>query len=124
MLLKDDDQALEPRVKRTRQLLLVAMKGLLHEQDLQSITVAEITQAAEVNRATFYAHFADKYALFDYLVRQSFQDALRQRLSDLEGFCLDDLQALVLAVFEYMGQMDIHCLPGDMQIRQLAAQQI
>ena len=125
MLLKEEDEALDPRVKRTRQLLMDALDSLLAKKDLQAITVAEITAVAEVNRATFYAHYVDKYALFGHLVRQTFEDALRQRLRESdEGFCMDELQTLILAVFEYMAQFDGHCHPGDLQTRQLVVQQL
>lgn len=124
MLLKEEE-ALDPRVKRTRQLLTAALAALLAQKDLQAITVAEITEAAAVNRATFYAHFEDKYALFNHLVRQSFEDTLRQRLQESDtGFCLDDLQTLIAAVFDYMARFDGGCHPGDRQTRQLVVQQV
>jgi AcrR family transcriptional regulator len=54
----------DPRVKRTRQLLLQAFISLLEERHtIHSIRVADITERATINRATFYAHFEDKYAL-------------------------------------------------------------
>ncbi|MBK8823892.1 MAG: TetR family transcriptional regulator [Anaerolineales bacterium] len=30
----------------------------------------DVTDKAQVNRATFYAHFQDKYALLDYSISQ------------------------------------------------------
>jgi AcrR family transcriptional regulator len=51
----------DPRVKRTRQLLLQAFTAVLAEKrSIPSITIRDITQRATVNRATFYAHFEDK----------------------------------------------------------------
>ena len=44
----------DPRVKRTRQLLLQAFWALLEEkQNIHSISVQEIAERATVNRATF-----------------------------------------------------------------------
>ncbi len=55
----------DPRVKRTRQLLLQAFMALLEEkQHIYSISVQDIAERATVNRATFYAHFEDKYSRF------------------------------------------------------------
>ena len=54
----------DPRVQRTRQLLLEAFMALVQEKHtIHSISIQEIATRATVNRATFYAHFADKYAL-------------------------------------------------------------
>lgn len=45
------------RAQRTRASLVSALFKLLADKPLESITVTELTQAANVNRATFYAHF-------------------------------------------------------------------
>ena len=62
MLLKEEKVDL--RILRTRRLLVQAMAELLEEKDLQSVTISDIAERAMINRATFYAHFADKYDLF------------------------------------------------------------
>ena len=70
---------IDPRIRRTRKLLLDAFQELLAEKDFDSITVQDITARATVNRATFYAHFTDKYALVDDLIREQFEATLRNR---------------------------------------------
>ena len=62
---------LDPRVRRTRQLLQSALSGLLSERPLDAITVRDITGRAEVNRATFYLHFIDKYDLLWQTIRET-----------------------------------------------------
>jgi AcrR family transcriptional regulator len=52
---------LDPRVRRTRQLLQDALLALLAEKRFEAITVQDITERATLNHATFYAHFADKW---------------------------------------------------------------
>ena len=59
------EKSVDPRVKRTRQLLQRAFLELFEEKGIESIGIQEITDRATVNRATFYAHFPDKYALLD-----------------------------------------------------------
>ena len=44
------------RIRRTRRQLQRAMLELLQEKDVRSITVQEMTQRADINRGTFYAH--------------------------------------------------------------------
>src|SRR5450631_2711875 len=67
----------DPRVKRTRQLLLQAFIALLEERhNLHSISVQEVAERATVNRATFYAHFEDKYALLQCWMHQKYHQRL------------------------------------------------
>ena len=63
----------DPRVLRTRQLLLQAFSDLFSEKGFHGITVQDITERARVNRGTFYTHFEDKYALLEYWLREQFQ---------------------------------------------------
>jgi AcrR family transcriptional regulator len=99
----------DPRIKRTRQLLVNALAQLLHEKEFSAITVQDITARAEVNRATFYAHFEDKYALLNYNVREDFLHVLEQRSSDWEVFSPGKLRNLVTAVYEFLSQFTGQC---------------
>ena len=63
----------DPRVKRTRKLLQDALLELLTEKNFDAITVQDIAERSTINRATFYAHFADKYALFASYSREWFR---------------------------------------------------
>jgi AcrR family transcriptional regulator len=51
------------RVQRTRQLLQDALIALTIEKGYEDTTVQDIIDRANVGRATFYAHFADKETL-------------------------------------------------------------
>ena len=95
-------QKLDPRVKRTRQLLERSFLEMLEEKSFQSITIRDITDRATVNRATFYAHFEDKQALLDHTVRESFQEALHSNLPPGSEFSLDNLRVLIVTVCEFL----------------------
>src|SRR5262245_49030717 len=103
---------LDPRVKRTRELLQKAFIELSQKKHIQSITVQDITALAEVNRATFYAHFEDKFALLDYTVREAFQKTLKDKLPDAPTFTPATLRTLTLATCEFLAQFIGHCLPS------------
>ncbi|MFJ5624894.1 TetR/AcrR family transcriptional regulator [Peribacillus loiseleuriae] len=64
----EKDYKLDRRKKRTRQLLKNALISLLTEKDFHSITVQDITNLADVNRATFYSHYHDKHDFFQQLI--------------------------------------------------------
>lgn len=66
------------RVQRTCKLLREAMLVLLSEKPFSSITVAELTQRAMVNRATFYRHFHDKYALAEHIFNHELERLIKR----------------------------------------------
>jgi AcrR family transcriptional regulator len=99
-----DCEVRDPRIKRTRQLLQGALRKLLQEKGLDDIMVQDITEAATVNRATFYDHYADKFALFDAMIASDVHHFLESRNVRLDGTCPSALQGLVLAVCEYLKQ--------------------
>lgn len=53
------------RVRRTRKALYNALFTLLQEKDLSQITVKELTEEADLHRATFYSHYQDIYDLYN-----------------------------------------------------------
>ncbi|WP_341280170.1 TetR/AcrR family transcriptional regulator C-terminal domain-containing protein [Paenibacillus sp. FSL H8-0537] len=50
---------MDPRVKRTRQLIREAFLELIQEYDLEKITVNRLAERATINRVTFYLHYKD-----------------------------------------------------------------
>src|SRR5438105_6251027 len=56
-------RATDRRVQRTRQLLQDALISMMIEKGYEATTVQDIIDRANVGRATFYAHFADKETL-------------------------------------------------------------
>ena len=51
------------RIQRTRQMLSSALLKLIEERGYDSLTVNDITEQANVGRATFYLHYQDKEQL-------------------------------------------------------------
>lgn len=101
----------DPRVKRTRKLLVDAFMALMVEKGFHAISVQDVAERATVNRATFYAHFEDKYALMDWVVRDGFRQALQQRLGAAPPFTLANLHLLAVTVCEFLGEFHSHCAP-------------
>jgi AcrR family transcriptional regulator len=99
----------DPRVKRTRKLLQDALVALLAEKGFQAISVQDITARATVNRATFYAHFADKYDLLDQVISDFFRAAVASRVSPAAPFTADNLELLVSTVLEALGDFHSRC---------------
>jgi len=126
MLLKQEreEKRLDPRIKRTRQLLQQALMELMAEKSFQAITVQDIAERATVNRVTFYAHFADKYALLEYTMREMFKQRLRSQVPEGSPFSPENLARLILTVCEFLAEMGRQCPPPHGQLEPLMEKQI
>jgi AcrR family transcriptional regulator len=114
-MLAQAEKTRDLRVRRTRMMIQQAFMELLEEKGFQSITIQEIADRAMVNRATFYDHFADKYALAEYLMREWFRQVLEQKLPADFRYCAGNLQFLIAAVCDFLEQIDAHCGPLNSQ---------
>jgi len=95
----------DPRIRRTRLLLQEALGNLLTHKEFDQISVHDIAEAATVNRATFYDHYPDKFALLECMVGQRFADLLAARGVTFDGGCGFALRAMALGVCDYLAAM-------------------
>lgn len=107
----------DPRVVRTRRLLVDALNELMGEKSFDSITVSEIAERATLNRVTFYAHFQDKFALLEYDLSNRVQARLEETLGSHPQLSEDSLHALLALVCSFMENSERQCPPprGQMQ---------
>lgn len=61
--------------RRTDRVIRECFLRLLEQKPIQKITVQDLCEAAEINRATFYRYYEDIYALYN-AITQSFFDSL------------------------------------------------
>ena len=113
------DKRVDPRVKRTRELIIRAFNELVAEKGHTGLTVQEIAERATINRATFYAHFNDQYELFDHVISEAFREELRRRLPDSSGLSEENLKALILAACDYLAGLNTACSRTDQQFKPL-----
>jgi len=124
MLAIETEEKLDPRVKRTRHMLEQAFMESVREKGFQAVSVQDITERAGVNRATFYAHFQDKYALLDHSIRQGFRQELEKRTLSACHFSIENLHALVVTVCEFNSNISGHCNPPQGQFESLIETQV
>lgn len=67
---------LDRRVQRTRKLLRESLMGLILEEGYDAISIQDITDKANLGRATFYLHFKDKDELLAEVMDQLMEDFL------------------------------------------------
>ena len=58
-----DTQGTDPRILRSRRMLMEALSKLLRKKEFETISVQEIAEEATLNRNTFYLHYPNKTAL-------------------------------------------------------------
>ena len=62
-LLQPETGTTDPRILRSRRMLMDSLARLLMKKEFEDISVQEIADDATLNRATFYLHYPDKNAL-------------------------------------------------------------
>ena len=56
---------MDRRVKYTKKVIMDTFISLLEEKEIKKITVSELCNIADINRATFYRYYLDIYDLYD-----------------------------------------------------------
>jgi AcrR family transcriptional regulator len=92
----------DPRIRRTRQLLQGALRKLMQSKGFDEVSVQDIADAATVNRATFYDHYTDKFALLEAMVAGGFHQLLRERSVSYDGTCASAARPIILATCDYL----------------------
>jgi AcrR family transcriptional regulator len=91
----------DPRVMRTRHLLLQAFSDLYSEKGFQAMTVQDLTSRAGVNRGTFYSHFEDKPAILEGWLREQFQQRVAHPVLNSGPWSLSTFRLLIKLVVEW-----------------------
>ncbi|MZK50928.1 TetR/AcrR family transcriptional regulator [Clostridium beijerinckii] len=92
----------DPRVLRTRQLIREAFSDLLQKKGFDSITVKDIAQKASINRATFYAHYEDKYDLLEEITEQAFHKMYPEEVMNANEFTDEICSQLIILTYNYI----------------------
>src|ERR1700684_3296804 len=93
----------DPRVLRSRQMLMEALLRLLTHKEFDDISIQEIADEATLNRATFYLHSPDKNALLQAMTAARFRDLIAQRGLSFTN-CDGALRAIALGVCDYLAK--------------------
>src|SRR5579863_8236393 len=94
-------EATDPRILRSRQMLMEALVRLLARKEFEEISIQEIADEATLNRATFYLHYPDKNALLQAMTAARFSDLIARRGLSFTN-CDGALRAIALGVCDYL----------------------
>lgn len=97
---------IDRRIIRTRRVLREALFALITERGYDGLTITEITERADLRRATFYLHYADVDALLMASLHELF-DELAQEIDshpNAQPFYIPTQPAHIQPIFEYVAQ--------------------
>ncbi|TCS95876.1 TetR/AcrR family transcriptional regulator [Hazenella coriacea] len=95
----------DPRVIRTRNLVIDAFLALIKEKDFHSISVRDITEHAMINRSTFYNHFPDKYKLLEKIVNQMMLNRGFEKITHVSKLDKDTFRLLVYSFCDLVEEL-------------------
>jgi len=93
----------DPRILRSRRMLMEALVRLLNQKEFDDISIQEIADEATLNRATFYLHYPDKNALLQAMTAARFRDLIARRGLSFSN-CDGALRAIALGVCDYLAE--------------------
>ena len=96
------EKKVDRRVKYTKMVLKESLINLLEKKDISQITIKEICEDADINRATFYAHYSDQYDLLRK-IENELLDNINAHLAEFDHIN-NDMNAVLIAekIFEYL----------------------
>ena len=102
-LLQPEAETADPRIVRSRRMLMDSLVRLLKNKEFEDISVQEIADEATLNRATFYLHYQDKNALLRAMTDARFRDLIERRSITFTD-CHGALRAIALGVCDYLAE--------------------
>jgi len=90
------------KTKYTRTVLKNSLIELMKKKPISQITIKELCENADVNRTTFYAHFADQYQLLKGIEDETFS-WIKDIIAGFSGkLNKDDVIRNIEKIFEYL----------------------
>src|ERR1700750_1527068 len=99
-LLQTEIETTDPRILRSRRMLMDALAKLLTQKEFEQISVQEIADEATLNRATFYLHYPDKSALLQAMTEFRFKELIERR--GITFNCEGAVRAIALGLLDYL----------------------
>jgi AcrR family transcriptional regulator len=100
------DTKVDPRILRTRKLLMDAFANLTLRKDFKDITIKDITDEATVNRATFYAHFEDKYELMETCISDNIFERIGKCLLNYEIINRETISNIFMVLIKFQTELE------------------
>ncbi|ADL04420.1 TetR/AcrR family transcriptional regulator [Lacrimispora saccharolytica] len=95
-------QKQDRRIRKTQKLLKESLLELMVKKDFKNISVKDITELADLNRGTFYLHYADTYSLLQEMESEVLSDFQDMVSNCRYAFKKDSLLPVVIPIIQYI----------------------
>lgn len=95
---KKDDR----RVKYTKTVLKDSFITLLEKKDISQISIKELCEDADINRATFYTHYNDQYDFMNQIQNELLENVEKHLSAFVQTDLPISLEDMVEQIFEYI----------------------
>ena len=92
-----EEKKMDARVRYTQRVVKEAFLDFLKEKPVNKITVKEICEKAQINRATFYSHYADAFDLLSSIEEEAILE-LEERIREAAREDKDILEAVIQGI--------------------------
>lgn len=90
---------MDRRIKYTKKIIKETFLDLIREKDIKKITVSEICNIADINRATFYRYYLDVYDLLDNIEKDFVDDLKEASKNIVNDYTVSSFVEILLKVF-------------------------
>ena len=102
----------DPRILRTRKLIMESFIELSGKKDFKDITIKDITTEAMINRATFYYHFEDKYDLLEKVLSEVLLINLNYEAYEEHELNEESIVSIFTAITNFQKSLSNRCHNG------------
>lgn len=96
----DMPEKTDRRIKYTKMVLKQSLLNLMRDKPIEKISVKDICEKADINRGTFYTHYADPFDLLTQIENELFDEILVSIESSLKAEAISSLLAQIFASIE------------------------
>ena len=90
------------RVRYTKAMLKNSFIDLLEQKDISHISIKEVCEGADINRATFYAHYTDLYDLMRQIQDELLQNIQQHLAAYTQNDESDVTRSMLERIFDYI----------------------
>lgn len=95
----------DPRVLRTKKLIIDSFISLMKEKAFHSISIKDITEQATINRATFYRHFSDKHLLLENVVQEIMMKQAFEKVRQQQQLNEQSMQMIIDSFCDFVEEL-------------------
>lgn len=98
-----DESRVQRKKRQARDRIIRAAERLMRQQPVDSVTIQDITSAADIGHGTFYLHFSSKYEVLLPIIQRVAADWDRIIQQNLDA--TEDPAELMCSAMRYMGRI-------------------